>query len=111
MIDRVVAEPGEGAHADPAETARRLRAVILEELDRLAGAPADELSRRGPPLPRFGAFDDSLRRAGGPRGAPSDRASRIACVAPWNPWASRLAGRAGREGRDSRDEPPAREEV
>src|SRR5689334_21224480 len=36
VIDRVVPEPGEGAHADPAETARRLRAVIVQELDRLS---------------------------------------------------------------------------
>ena len=43
VIDRVVAEPGEGAHSDPAETARRLRSVIVEELDRLAGYTPDEL--------------------------------------------------------------------
>ncbi len=43
VVDRVVAEPGEGAHADPAETARRLRAVIVEELDRLAAFTPDEL--------------------------------------------------------------------
>ena len=35
VIDRVVAEPGEGAHTDHLETARRLREVILDELGRL----------------------------------------------------------------------------
>ncbi len=43
VVDRVIAEPGEGAHVDPAETGRRLRAVILEELDKLAALSADEL--------------------------------------------------------------------
>lgn len=35
VIDRVVEEPGAGAHTDHAETARRLRVAILEELIRL----------------------------------------------------------------------------
>jgi acetyl-CoA carboxylase carboxyl transferase alpha subunit len=43
VVDRVVPEPGEGAHADPAETSRRLRSVLVEELDRLAAWTPDEL--------------------------------------------------------------------
>ncbi|MCU0483430.1 MAG: acetyl-CoA carboxylase carboxyltransferase subunit alpha [Chloroflexi bacterium] len=43
VVDVVVAEPGDGAHSDPAETARRLRAVIVEYLASLATIPADEL--------------------------------------------------------------------
>jgi acetyl-CoA carboxylase carboxyl transferase subunit alpha len=43
VVDRVVAEPGDGAHADPKETARRLRQVIIAELDRLAAFAPDEL--------------------------------------------------------------------
>ena len=43
VVDRVVPEPGEGAHADPAETSRRLRTVIVEELDRLAAWTPDAL--------------------------------------------------------------------
>jgi acetyl-CoA carboxylase carboxyl transferase subunit alpha len=43
VVDRVVPEPGEGAHADPRETARRLRAVIVGELDRLSALAPDEL--------------------------------------------------------------------
>jgi acetyl-CoA carboxylase carboxyl transferase subunit alpha len=43
VVNIVIAEPGEGAHTDHAETARRLRAVIVEQLDRLAGLPLEEL--------------------------------------------------------------------
>src|SRR5678815_2469973 len=43
VIDRVVAEPGEGAHAERAETARRLRGVIVAELDRLSAMPLADL--------------------------------------------------------------------
>jgi len=43
VIDRVVPEPGEGAHADKRETARRLRSVIIGELDRLGAMTPDEL--------------------------------------------------------------------
>jgi acetyl-CoA carboxylase carboxyl transferase alpha subunit len=46
VVDRVVDEPGEGAHTDHAETARRLRAVIVEELDRLERIPRAELLDR-----------------------------------------------------------------
>ena len=43
VVDRVIDEPGEGAHVDHAEMARRLRPVILEELARLDRIPLDEL--------------------------------------------------------------------
>ena len=36
-------EPGEGAHTAHAETARRLRAVILEQLDALTALSLDDL--------------------------------------------------------------------
>ena len=134
VIDRVVAEPGEGAHVDPAETGRRLRTVILEELDRLVALTPDELvARRGQRYRVFGAFDDlgvgepiagsaerpgladRLRRALEPVGKSVGDAIGDA-----------IGGRTGREAREtrdgrdtresrevreSRDEPPAREEV
>ena len=131
VIDRVVAEPGEGAHVDPVETGRRLRAVILEELDRLGALTPDELvARRGQRYRVFGAFDDlgisepipgsadrpgladRLRRALEPVGKSVGDAIGDA-----------IGGRTGREARDTRDgrdvrepreardEPPAREEV
>ena len=43
VIDIVVPEPGEGAHTDPAETARRLRAIIVDRLAALAALSVDEL--------------------------------------------------------------------
>ena len=43
VVDIVVPEPGEGAHVDPAETARRLRPIILDRLAALEGLTIDEL--------------------------------------------------------------------
>jgi len=43
VVDEVIAEPAEGAHTDPAGTARRLRTVIVRELDRLVAVPIDLL--------------------------------------------------------------------
>ncbi len=43
VIDIVVPEPGEGAHADPAETARRLKAIIIDRLAALEGLGIDQL--------------------------------------------------------------------
>ncbi len=43
VVDEVIPEPPGGAHAEPAETARRLRAAIVRELDRLAVVPVDVL--------------------------------------------------------------------
>jgi acetyl-CoA carboxylase carboxyl transferase subunit alpha len=107
VIDQVVPEPGEGAHADPAETARRLRGVIVEQLDRLAALPADErVAARMRRYRDFGAFDD----VGAPevpeppeRPGLADRLRRAL-----EPMGTRLGNLGTREGRD---EPPAREEV
>jgi acetyl-CoA carboxylase carboxyl transferase alpha subunit len=43
IIDSVIPEPGEGAHTDPAETARRVRDVVVQHLDALAKLSIDEL--------------------------------------------------------------------
>jgi acetyl-CoA carboxylase alpha subunit len=43
VVDRVVDEPGAGAHTDHAEMARRLRPILLEELGRLEAIPLDDL--------------------------------------------------------------------
>jgi acetyl-CoA carboxylase carboxyl transferase alpha subunit len=107
VVDLVVPEPGEGAHADPTETARRLRAVIVEQLDRLAALPVDDLvAARTRRYRAFGAFDDigepeapeAVERPG-----LADRLRRAL-----EPMGSRLGSLGAREGRD---EPPAREEV
>jgi acetyl-CoA carboxylase carboxyl transferase alpha subunit len=107
VIDQVVPEPGEGAHADPAATARRLREVIVEQLDRLAAMPTDELmAARARRYRDFGAFDD----LGGPEiPEPSERpglADRLRRAL--EPVGTRIGNLGVREGRD---EPPAREEV
>ena len=55
VVDLVVAEPGEGAHAEPAETARRLRAIIIDRLEALAEIPVDDARRPAlPTLPGAG---------------------------------------------------------
>ena len=43
VVDIVVPEPGEGAHTDPAETARRLKAIIVDQLAALDALTIDEL--------------------------------------------------------------------
>ncbi len=107
VVDIVVPEPPGGAHADHTETARRLKAVLVEQLDLLERLPLDDLIearyRRyrtmgpftmaapveaAPPAERPG-LTDRLRTfiGGGRTGVPGS-----------------LPGR-------SRDEPPAREEV
>ncbi len=46
VLDAVVPEPGEGAHADHAETAKRLKTAILGRLDALVEVPIDDLLER-----------------------------------------------------------------
>jgi acetyl-CoA carboxylase carboxyl transferase subunit alpha len=59
VVDIVVPEPGDGAHADHAETARRLRAVIVQQLDQLATVPIDQLTeRRYQRYRQLGAFTE-----------------------------------------------------
>jgi acetyl-CoA carboxylase carboxyl transferase subunit beta len=43
VVDIVVPEPGEGAHAEPAETARRLKAILLDRLAALDALGIDQL--------------------------------------------------------------------
>jgi len=98
IVDVVVPEPGEGAHTDPAEMARIIKEIVLEQFDVLGRMPLDELVEArfrkfrvmGPyivadqaPLPRErGGIGDRLRGLlagrpslpsirGGRRGVPS----------------------------------------
>jgi acetyl-CoA carboxylase carboxyl transferase subunit alpha len=110
VIDRVVEEPGAGAQTDHAETARRLRAVILEELNRLDSlAVRDLLGQR---YARYRAIGDFSTSAQGPMG-PSER-QRL------SDRLRNLVGAGLEVGRDTlgglgrrRDDPqpPARDEV
>ena len=46
LIDKLIREPIGGAHRNPTQMARRLKAVLLNELDVLDQLPVDELLRR-----------------------------------------------------------------
>jgi acetyl-CoA carboxylase carboxyl transferase alpha subunit len=107
VIDLLVPEPGEGAHADPAETARRLRAVIVEQLDRLSALPVEQLmAARTRRYRDFGAFDD----LGGPElPEPAERQGLADRLRRALEARGKTLGGLG--ARDGRDEPPAREEV
>ena len=43
VVDEVIPEPGEGAHTDHAETARRIQAAVVSRLAALEAIPVDEL--------------------------------------------------------------------
>ena len=116
---------------DPAETGRRLRAVILEELDRLVALTPDELvARRAQRYRVFGAFDDlgisEAASGSGERPGLADRLRRAlepVGKSVGDAIGDAIGGRTGREAREirdgrdarevreTRDEPPAREEV
>jgi acyl-CoA carboxylase subunit beta len=107
IIDIVVPEPAAGAHVEPAETARRLKPIIVDRLAALAELPIDQLVEARyqryramgsyteaempePTLPVTGrGLGDRLRELLGP-----GRRVVSGAVPTW-----------------TRDEPPAREEV
>ena len=107
VVDQVVSEPGEGAHADHGETARRLRAVIVTELDRLERIPSDELvEARYQRYRAFGAYTETAAPPVTPtpnRGL-ADRVRDLLDPARW------LTGTMT-TGPSRRDEPPAHEEA
>ena len=58
LVDKVIREPIGGAHRNPAQTAKRLKAVLLNELDALEALPIDELvERRYQRLRSYGAYE------------------------------------------------------
>ncbi|HEX8025785.1 MAG TPA: acetyl-CoA carboxylase carboxyltransferase subunit alpha [Candidatus Limnocylindrales bacterium] len=97
VVDRVVPEPGEGAQADPAETARRLKAVLVEELERLGAWTPDELVATR--YRRYRALGSYTEEAAPPVAAPP----------PIRGFSDRLRDLLD-PGRRTRDEPPAHEE-
>ncbi|MDQ3879931.1 MAG: acetyl-CoA carboxylase carboxyltransferase subunit alpha [Chloroflexota bacterium] len=69
-VDRVVDEPGDGAHDDPTATASRVRAALLEALSRLTAYDEESLLlTRYARLRSIGIYDDVGR---GDRTAPRD---------------------------------------
>jgi acetyl-CoA carboxylase carboxyl transferase subunit alpha len=107
VLDRIIPEPGEGAHAEPRETARRLRAVIIAELDRLAELTPDELvEARYRRYRAFGPYTEVTAPAMAPppsRGL-ADRLRDLLDPTRWS-MGTPLPGSS------RRDEPPAHEEV
>jgi acetyl-CoA carboxylase carboxyl transferase alpha subunit len=94
VVDIVLREPAGGAHTDVPETARRIRATVLEQLDALSRVPLDELvearyrrfrmlgayrevTAAPPPTPERRGLADRLRNL-----LDSDRWSGIPSVAP-----------------------------
>lgn len=58
LIDKIVREPIGGAHRNPKQTAKRLKAILLNELDDLAGlSTQDLLERRYRRLRSYGAYE------------------------------------------------------
>jgi acetyl-CoA carboxylase carboxyl transferase subunit alpha len=103
VIDIVVPEPGEGAHTDPTETGRRLRTVILDQLDLLSRQSIDELvEARYRRFRELGPFTEVETTPVGPAVRPG-LADRLRNWFDWSGLPSLPAG--------GRDEPPARDEV
>jgi acetyl-CoA carboxylase carboxyl transferase subunit alpha len=58
LIDKIVREPIGGAHRNPVQMARRLKAVLLNELDALEALPTEDLlDRRYKRLRGYGAYE------------------------------------------------------
>ena len=58
LVDKIVREPTGGAHRNPVQMARRLKAVLLNELDALQELDTGELlERRYQRLRSYGAYD------------------------------------------------------
>ena len=107
VVDIVVREPGEGAHTDHAETARRLKSVIVAQLDALAPIPREILvEARYRRYRAFGAYTEVAAPAPAPPAGPgfADRLRNMLDPGRW-PNVSLPGPRRGR------DEPPAHEEV
>jgi acetyl-CoA carboxylase carboxyl transferase subunit alpha len=107
VVDIVVGEPADGAHSDHAETARRLKAVILEELERIAPIPLDDLValryQRYRSMGAYGEVDVAVAAAPPPtRQGLTDRLRNLIEAGRGAIPASPLP---------RRDEPPAREDV
>ena len=103
IVDIVIPEPGEGAHTDPAETARRIKEVVMERFDVLGRLPLDDLVEA-----RFKKFRDI---------GPYIVADRPAAPPPHPGITDRLRGLLSNMpslpsmSGTRRDVPPGREEV
>jgi acyl-CoA carboxylase subunit beta len=106
VIDIVVAEPDQGAHADPAETARRLRAIVVDRLAALSELTIEELVEAR--YQRYRALG-SYTEAELPEIPPTSARGLGDRLRDLLDPGRRTVG--GAVSSWSRDEPPAREEV
>jgi acetyl-CoA carboxylase carboxyl transferase subunit alpha len=107
VVDIVVPEPGEGAHADRAGTARRLRPVIVEALERLATMPTADLVEAR--YRRYRALGPYTEVAAPPVAPPQPRGigDRLRDLLDPTRWSVPMP----LSGASRRDEPPAHEDV
>jgi acyl-CoA carboxylase subunit beta len=106
VVDIVVPEPGEGAHAEPEVTADRLRAIIVDRLDALATMPVDTLvDQRYRRYRALGAYTE-VARPEVPGRVDRSLADRLRDLLD-----PARRGLAGVEVWSRDDDPPAREEV
>ena len=106
VVDVVMAEPGDGAQAEPQETAQRLKAIILDRLAALDALSADELvESRYRRYRALGAYTE-VARPELPEPASRGLADRLRDL--FDP--SRRGSMMDPDDL-TRDEPPAREEV
>ena len=106
VIDIVVPEPGEGAHAEPEATADRLRSVILDRLDALDPLPIDTLlEQRYRRYRALGAYTE-VARPEVPGRVDRSLADRLRDLLD-----PARRGLVGVEVWSRDDDPPAREEV
>ncbi len=111
VIDEVVPEPANGAHADPDETAKRLRTRIAAHLDSLAGrdrkALLDARYARYRNMGEFAVAAETARRSRSDRA--SWRASGACLTAAARPWSAvRAPPRRSRTRRQKRRIAPGR---
>ena len=58
LVDKVIREPTGGAHRNPEQMGKRLKAVLLNELDALEKVPVDALmQQRYERLRSYGAYE------------------------------------------------------
>jgi len=112
VIDVVVSEPTEGAHAAPEETARRLGAQIVAQLDALVPRDLDELlQERYDRFRGMGAFADSGSLVT-PRPERQSLADRLRMLlGSGRGILGADQGPLRPEAADDQDEPPLREDV
>jgi len=101
IVDAVIAEPGDGAHTDTAETAKRIRDAVMERFDVLGRMPLDELvEARFQRYRAYGPFTVAERTAPPPeRPGLTDRLRGLLSTRPALPPipGTRRSGSSGRE--------------